>query len=154
MAVGDTLELEATSADKNGLYYLTTCVSLIAFPYGYWQVHFLIKESKRTCSISTKTLPFLQTTACWISQVLISSVQPKILSWNIKASPVSMYSTNAMFSEDWEHSLVFTHGARGTQGVWNFENPHYRVKIQSCRRPIEWPIKTSAREALGQWRKN
>ena len=35
----------------------------------------------------------------------------------------------------------------------NFENHHYRVKNQNCRRPLEWPIKTSAREALGQWKK-
>ena len=35
-----------------------------------------------------------------------------------------------------------------------FENHYVRVKNKSCRRPIEWPIKTSAREALSQWRKN
>ena len=35
-----------------------------------------------------------------------------------------------------------------------FENHYVRVKNQSCRRPIEWPIKTNAREALSQWKKN
>ena len=34
-----------------------------------------------------------------------------------------------------------------------FRFPHYRAKNQSCRRPLEWPIKTSAREALDQWKK-
>ena len=35
LAVGDTIQLEATHNDINGLYYLTMCVSLIAFPYGH-----------------------------------------------------------------------------------------------------------------------
>jgi len=35
LGVGDTLDLEATSNDGNGLYFLTFCVSLIAFPYGH-----------------------------------------------------------------------------------------------------------------------
>ena len=39
-------------------------------------------------------------------------------------------------------------------GVWKFENPHYRVKNQSFCTPIEWPFKTSAREAESQWKKN
>ena len=34
-----------------------------------------------------------------------------------------------------------------------FENPHYRVKIQNCRRPMVWPIKTCARRALSQRKK-
>ena len=34
-----------------------------------------------------------------------------------------------------------------------FGFPYCRAKNQSCRRPLEWPIKTSAREALGQWKK-
>ena len=36
-----------------------------------------------------------------------------------------------------------------TDARWS-ENPQCRVKNQRCRRPIEWPIKTSAREALRQ----
>ena len=35
-----------------------------------------------------------------------------------------------------------------------FENAHYRVKIQNCCRPMAWPIKTCARRALSQWKKN
>ena len=39
--MGDTLQLEATANDSSGdhrnLYYLTICVSLIAFPYGHWK---------------------------------------------------------------------------------------------------------------------
>ena len=35
LAVGDTLKLQTTRNDGNGLHYLTFCVSLIAFPYGH-----------------------------------------------------------------------------------------------------------------------
>ena len=34
--------------------------------------------------------------------------------------------------------------------VLKITNPHYRVKIQNCRRPMVWPIKTCARRALSQ----
>jgi len=35
LGVGDTLDLEATRNDGTALYFLTFCVSLIAFPYGH-----------------------------------------------------------------------------------------------------------------------
>ena len=37
--------------------------------------------------------------------------------------------------------------------VLKITNPHYRVKIQNCRRPMVWPIKTCARRALSQRKK-
>ena len=36
----------------------------------------------------------------------------------------------------------------------NFENHYVRVKNQSCRRPMVWPIQTWARRALSHWEKN
>ena len=38
--------------------------------------------------------------------------------------------------------------------VLKITNPHYRVKIQNCRRPMVWPIKTCARRAQSQPKKN
>jgi len=35
LGVGDTLDMEATRNDETALYFLTFCVSLIAFPYGH-----------------------------------------------------------------------------------------------------------------------
>ena len=36
LAVGDTLMLQAKENGNDGLYILTICISLIAFPYGHW----------------------------------------------------------------------------------------------------------------------
>ena len=33
----------------------------------------------------------------------------------------------------------------------DFQNHYVRVKNQSCRRPMVWPIQTWARRALGHW---
>ena len=48
---------------------------------------------------------------------------------------------------------IFEFGDRFDPPHWpsKFENHHVRVKIQNCRRPIEWPIKTCARRALSLW---
>ena len=48
---------------------------------------------------------------------------------------------------------IFEFGDRFDPPHWpsKFENHHVRVKIQNCRRPIEWPIKTCARRALSFW---
>ena len=39
------------------------------------------------------------------------------------------------------------------QGSENLENHYIGVKIQNCRRPMVWPIKTCARRALSQRQK-
>ena len=50
----------------------------------------------------------------------------------------------------WTNEVFFT----PVTGVWKFENCHYRVKIQNCRRPMVWPIKTCARRPLKPMKKD
>ena len=42
----------------------------------------------------------------------------------------------------------------GPPGVWKFENPHYRVKNQSCRKLYIWVSKPIRRKIQNQWKKN
>ena len=48
---------------------------------------------------------------------------------------------------------IFEFGDRFDPPHWplKFENPHYRVKNQSCRKWVVWPIKTCVRRALSLW---
>ena len=72
-------------------------------------------------------------------------------SWILK--PQVNFNVTPIYKNGGKRIFVFSIHLDPPHWPSNFENHHYRVKNQNCRRPLEWPIKTSAREALGQWKK-
>ena len=77
----------------------------------------------------------------------------KELFWNFKECQV--VSMEAYHNKQMSEKKFFSNVAPspGSGPLPLAALPPYRVKNQSCCRPLEWPIKTSAREALGQWKK-